>query len=253
MSSYIDFALYYDALTEDVDYKARTEYLCSLFKKFDRMPTLLLDMACGTGNFSCEFAKKGMQVIGVDVSSDMLSVAQQKNTENIMYLCQSAEELELYGTVDGAVCLLDSVNHIIDEDALQTAFQKIALFLEKDRLFIFDVNTEYKHKEILGNNNFIIEKDDVFCAWQNFYDESEKITDIVIDIFAESNGTYNRYCEEFSERFYNDATLKSMLEKAGFCLEAVYDEMTTESPKADSQRVYYVARKVQLWENLLDV
>ena len=244
MSSYIDFALYYDALTEDVDYKARTEYLCSLFKKFDRLPTLLLDMACGTGNFSCEFAKKGMQVIGVDVSSDMLSVAQQKNTENIMYLCQDAAELELYGTVDGAVCLLDSVNHIIEKDVLQTAFQKISLFLEKDRLFIFDVNTEYKHKEILGNNNFIIEKDDVFCAWQNYYDEDEKITDIVIDIFAENGGVYDRYCEEFSERFYDTATLKTMLEKSGFKLEAVYDEMTTEKPKEESQRIYFVARKV---------
>ena len=244
MSVYKDFAFYYDALTLDVNYKERTEYLCALFERYDRMPTLLLDLACGTGNFSVELAAKGVQVIGVEPSSDMLSVAMQKNTENIMYLCQSAEDLELYGTVDGAVCCLDSINHITDADTLNKAFERVALFLEKDRLFIFDVNTEYKHREILGNNTFVTEQENIFCVWQNFYDESEKITDINIDIFEEENGSYNRICEDFSERCYSRGELEAMLNSAGLKIEAVFDEMTFDAPKSDSERIVYVVRRV---------
>ncbi len=243
MSCYVDFAYFYDRLTNDVDYAARTEYLCELFKKFDRMPTLLLDVACGTGNFSREFAKQ-TQVIGVDISSDMLSVAQNKGTGNIMYLCQPAQELELYGTVDGAVCCLDSINHITNEDDLQTALNRIALFLEKDRLFIFDVNTEYKHSVILGNNTFVRETEDTFCVWQNYYDEQNETTDINIDIFAEKNGKYERFCEDFSEKFYSHELLNTMLKKASLKIEAVYEENTFSPPTDKSQRTVYVTRKI---------
>ena len=117
MSSYNVFSLFYDSFTKDVKYRERTDYILRLFEKFDRKPTLMLDLACGTGNFSTEFARRGIEVIGVDISEDMLAVANEKNLEleqPVLYLCQPAEELELYGTVDGAVCLLDSLNHITD-------------------------------------------------------------------------------------------------------------------------------------------
>ena len=135
---YNDFAYSYDILMNDVDYKKRTEYLCSLFNAFDRMPTLMLDLACGTGEFSNHFAKQGVSVIGVDVSYDMLSVAREKTAEagnDILYLCQDAAELDLYGTIDGAICCLDSLNHITDYDRFCKAIGRVSLFLEKDRLF----------------------------------------------------------------------------------------------------------------------
>ena len=143
MSNYNVFSLFYDSFTTDVKYADRTEYILSLFDKFDRRPALMLDLACGTGNFSVEFAKKGIEVIGVDISEDMLFVAQEKNAElenPVMYICQPAQELELYGTVDGAVCLLDSLNHIINYDDFKKAIARTALFLEPERLFIFDLN-----------------------------------------------------------------------------------------------------------------
>ena len=114
---YNDFAYSYDTLMQDVDYQKRTDYICSLFESFDRMPTLMLDLACGTGEFSNHFAKKGVSVIGVDVSFDMLSVFfffKQKTAYEILYLCQDATQLDLYGTIDGAICCLDSLNHITD-------------------------------------------------------------------------------------------------------------------------------------------
>jgi len=157
---YTEFSKVYDSLMGDVDYPARTEYLCGLFKKFDKMPTLLLDLACGTGGFSNEMAERGVQVIGVDISEEMLLAARENSAQRqleVLYLCQAADELDLYGTVDGAICCMDSLNHIIYFDEFKRAIAKVSLFLEKDRLFIFDVNTPYKHREILGNNTFVIE------------------------------------------------------------------------------------------------
>ncbi len=245
---YNEFAYFYDSLTDDVDYKARTEYLCSLFCRFDRMPTLLLDLACGTGGFSNEFAKKGVSVIGVDISPDMLSVAREKSAQlgnDILYLCQDSAELDLYGTVDGAVCCLDSLNHITDYEQFCKTVERVSLFLENDRLFIFDVNTLYKHEQILGNNNFVIENDDVYCVWQNEFEPQSNTVNITLDFFTEENGVYHRTEEEFSERAYTHAEIEKALQAAGLKVEAVFEEMTENSPTATTARAVYVTRKVK--------
>lgn len=245
--SYDLFSEFYDNLTSDVNYKQRTDYLISIFKKFDKLPSLLLDVGCGTGNFSIEFAKRGVDVIGVDPSFSMLSVAKRKAlAENlsILFLNQSGEELDLYGTVDGAICCLDTVNHITDKRNLQKLLNKVSLFLEPQKLFVFDINTEYKHKDILGNNSFVFENDKTYCVWQNFYDSKSKITDIFLDFFvADNNDNYVRSSESFSERVYNNDEITSMLKKAGFSVLKVFDENTFNKPKANSQRVIYVTRK----------
>ena len=248
MSAYGDFSLVYDSLTEDVDYKGRTEYLYGLFKSFGAEPQLLLDLACGTGSFSLEFANLGVDVIGVDPSEDMLSVAREKAEsagKDILFLCQSAQELELYGTVDGAVCCLDSVNHITDADELLKAFSKVSLFLEPDKLFIFDVNTEYKHQTVLGDNTFVFETDNVFSVWQNEYEEESKSTSVMLDFFVKDNSGYQRFSEDFCERAYSREILEKMLSMAGFELLAVYDDMQKTAPTAESERNIYVARKVK--------
>ena len=147
--SYKSFAGFYDSFTSDVGYKERAEYMLALFAKFDRKPTLLLDVGCGTGNFSYQFAEKGIEVIGADPSAEMLSIASSRQNEvekPPIFLCQSAENLDLYGTVDGAVACLDTLNHITDFAELKRSIAKISLFLESGRLFVFDVNTLYKHK-----------------------------------------------------------------------------------------------------------
>lgn len=243
---YNEFAYSYDALMTDVDYEKRTDYICSLFEIFDRMPSLMLDLACGTGEFSNRFADKGVSVIGVDISYDMLSVAREKSAEkgnNILYLCQDASELDLYGTVDGAICCLDSLNHITDYDNFCKAISKVSLFLEKDRLFIFDLNTEYKHREVLGNNTFIIDTDDVYCVWQNDYD-GEDTVEINLDFFTSDGEAYYRTSESFCERAYSDKQIKDALQKAGLKIEAVYEELTQNTPSDTTQRVVYVTRKV---------
>lgn len=246
--AYNDFAFVYDSLMGDVDYSARTDYLLKLFKKYGDTPTLLLDVACGTGGFSKEFAKRGIEVIGADMSEEMLSVARETAMEeglDILYLCQKAEELDLYGTVDGAVCCMDSINHITCKIALLKAFKKVSLFLEPQRLFIFDVNTLYKHEKVLGDNTFVLDENGVYCVWQNEYDKKRQETHITLDFFTENEGSYLRSGEDFYERAYTEADLTALLEKSGFKVEAVLGDQTLKPPCEKAERIIFVCRKVK--------
>ncbi len=248
MGSYNKFAFVYDCLMNDVDYKKRTSYLLNLFKKHGKAPTLLLDLACGTGNFSNEMASKGIEVIGVDMSEEMLSVARENSADkglDVLYLCQKAEELDLYGTVDGVICCLDSVNHITNIKNLEKAFKKVSLFLEEGCLFIFDVNSVYKHREILANNTFVIEQEDVYCVWQNEFNEKKLTTDISLDFFVktEEEDIYERFSEDFSERAYTDEELCDLLGKCGFSVEAIYGDLTEDAPSNTVDRKIFVAKK----------
>jgi len=246
MDSYSQFALVYDQLMQDVNYRERTSYLFKLFKKFGKAPTLLLDLACGTGGFSNEFALRGIEVIGVDMSEEMLLAARENSADlatDVLFLCQKAEELDLYGTVDGVICCMDSINHITDIKKLKKAVEKVSLFLEDDCLFIFDVNTVYKHQHVLADNTFVIEEDDVYCVWQNEYNAKNLTTDITLDFFVENGEGYTRYSEEFSERAYTQEELEEILSECDFEIEAIYGDMTTDSPDENCERAIYVARK----------
>ncbi len=245
---YDNFAFVYDKLMGDADYDKRTEYILSLFDELDKKPALMLDLCCGTGEFSVRFAKQGIEVIGADISEEMLSVAREKaysNNEDILFLCQNASELDLYGTVDGAVSLMDSLNHITDYDEFCRAIERVSLFLEKDRLFIFDVNTSYKAKEILGNNTFVSEDENIFLAWQNEYDEDERINNIYLDFFVENqDGLYERASENITERAYSDREIEDALKRAGLKIIKIADDMKKTPPTDKSQRVFYITKKL---------
>ena len=245
--SYSSFAAFYDSLQSDVMYSERTDYIAELFKKYDRLPTQLLDVACGTGGFSLQFAKRGISVIGADPSPEMLSFARMKADKDgldLFLICQSANETELPEKVDGAICCLDSINHITDKRELASSFKKISRAVLSGGLFIFDVNTVYKHREILSGNTFIIENDDVYCVWQNSDCKKNGTVDICLDFFGKKDdGSYIRSTEEFSERAYTDDELKSMLSDAGFEVEAVLGDMSFKAPQRCEERVIYVAKK----------
>lgn len=244
MSGYGDFAYFYDSLMDDADYDARAEYLLSLFEKYDKAPTLLLDLACGTGNIGGRFLQKGIDVIGADCSEDMLSVAREKYPEMLL-LCQDAAELELYGTVDGAVCCLDSLNHITDYEKFSKAIARTALFLEPGRLFIFDLNTPYKHSQVLGDNTIIKEYEDLFCVWQN--STADNITSIELDIFALSeDGAWDRCHESITERAYTEAEVQKAVDEAGLETVAMLEDMSFDSPTEKGQRIIYVTKRKEV-------
>lgn len=245
--SYSSFAAFYDSLQSDVMYEQRADYIAKLFKKYDRLPTQLLDVACGTGGFSLQFAKMGMSVTAADPSPEMLSVAQKKASAtdlDIMLVCQSARDTKLPYAVDGAVCCLDSINHIIDKRELKASFRAVAAAVKDGGLFIFDVNTPFKHRNILSGNTFVIENDDVYCVWQNSDCEKNGIVGICLDFFGkDADGKYIRTTEEFAERAYTDEEIRGMLEPAGLEVVAVLGDMSFKAPKACDERVIYVTKK----------
>lgn len=248
MGNYNNFSCFYDIFTRDVDYKARSEYLLKIFQKWDKKPTLMLDFACGTGNFSVQFAKRGIEVIGVDSSEGMLAVAMDKNRSlknKVLYLNQSGSELDLYGTVDGAVCCLDSLNHITNAGELQNTISKISLFLEPGRLFVFDINTPYKHKEVLAGSSYRMRKRGVECIWNNTLLEDGLTVEIELS-FTYKTGLFKRETatEIIREKAYTTKEINCMLQNAGLKLEAVYGENTYLPPKENSERNIYIARKV---------
>ena len=248
MSGYDRFASVYDQLTGNVGYAQRADYLFMLLKNEGVTAGTLLDLACGTGSLSVELCKKGFEVIGVDGSFEMLSVAREKCApygDKILLLCQDMTELDLFGTIDCAVCSLDSLNHLTEEADVYEAIRLVSLFMNQGGIFVFDVNTVHKHENVLGDNTFIYEEDDVFCVWQNTYYEEDDSVEIYLDIFTQNeDGTYCRSQEAFTERAYSDEMLTDMLEAAGFCVQGRFAELTTESPAEDAERVYYVCKKV---------
>lgn len=245
--SYNSFASVYDELTVNVDYKERATYIMKILDCYGIKDGLLLDLACGTGSLSLEFAKNGFDVIGTDASFDMLNEAQNKAYEsgqNILFLCQKMQETDLYGTVRAVVCSLDSLNHLNDVSEVRETFLKLKNFVDDGGIMIFDVNTLYKHREILGNNTFVYDEKRVYCVWQNSLAGDGITVGINLDFFVkESDDNYTRFSENFKEKFYSDEEITEAAQNAGFKVLKKYAEGTFEEPKDDTQRIYYVFRR----------
>lgn len=248
MLSYSYFADYYDNLTNNVDYKQYAEYILKLAEKYNHSMGITLDLACGTGSLTVMLKKMGVDIYGIDASPEMLSVAQEKALDSeisgMLFLCQKMQNLDLYGTIDTCICTLDSINHITNINDVQKAFSKVSFFMNPNALFIFDVNTLYKHKQVLADNTFVYDTEQVFCVWQNTLLEDQRSVEISLDFFENLDGMYRRYSENFTERAYTHKEICKMLETAGFKLLDVFGEMTFEEPKPDSQRNIYIAKKI---------
>lgn len=246
-AGYMDFAAVYDALTENVPYDEIAEYYNNIISELRQKPAqgaLLLDMGCGTGNLTVRMAKLGYDVIGADASEDMLSAAFQKNPD-IRWICQSMTETELYGTADIALSTLDSINHLSSPEDMQRCFERLSQNLECGGLFLFDVNTIYKHREILADNTFVYDLDGVYCAWNCTYCPEDNGVDIELDIFTENpDGSYERSGDEFREIAVSEEHMREMLERAGFRVERVYEYLTMNKPSEKSEKLLFAARRV---------
>lgn len=222
MDAYSFFAFYYDDLTANVDYQGKAELILSLLKARNHEPGLTLDLACGTGSLMFELMALGVEVIGVDASMTMLTEAKDKaydlGLEDVLFICQEMQNLDLYGGVDTVVSILDSVNHLNNKEELLQTFKGVYTFLNPNGIFLFDMNTPYKHKEVLENNCFVYETDNVYCSWQNsFIGGEDNRVDISLDFFEkQENDVYGRYSEAFSEITFEDSEINQMLASVGF-------------------------------------
>lgn len=241
---YNRFAYLYDSLINDVDYKKWVDYYYKIFHRYSLNPKLGLDLGCGTGNMTTEFSRRGIEMTGVDISEDMLMVAREKSEGmDILYLNQDMTDFELYGTVDFIVSSLDCVNYITDKRELLKVFKLVNNYLDPGGLFIFDINTRYKLENVIGENTFVLENEDVFCTWQNEYDKKRKICDFYLTFFCRNGNEYTRFDEQHSERAYELEDIKKLIENSGMRLLKVYDDLSFNKPGKNSERVFFVAQE----------
>ena len=246
MSSYNFLAGCYDRLTYDVDYSAWADYIEKHFAKAPLPGRTVLDLACGTGSLTRELALRGYEMIGADQSPEMLAEAAEKNRGATpiepIFLCQSMEKLDLYGTIDACVCCLDSVNYVTDPKKLARAFQRVHLFLMPGGLFLFDINTPEKLAGLDGQV-FLDETEDAYCVWRAEF--SRRICTYFMDIFRldPSTGQWDRGEELHRERAYTVEELTTLLEVAGFVDVQTWGERKLRPPKPGEQRIFFTARK----------
>lgn len=247
MSSYSEFAYLYDDLMKaDIDYDVWVDYIENLFGVYDKNPQLVCDLACGTGNFTIPLAKRGYEMIGVDGSYDMLNVARgkmQNESLNILFLNQSLSGLDLYGTVDAFLCMIDGFNYILSPTTLMRIFKRIkTCFLEPDGLLIFDLSSRHKLKNIIGANTFVHNSEDIFYTWQNTYYDEKNISDMFLTFFKKGEKGYERFEERHLQKAYTTGEIVKMLYMSGFKKVDVYGELSFDIPKSDAERIVFAAR-----------
>lgn len=239
---YEDFAQAYDALTFNVPYDEIAEYYNEILCRLTNGKRLL-DMGCGTGNLSVRFAARGFDVIGQDASSEMLAIAAAKSAK-IRWICQDMAQTEIGEPVDAVISTLDSINHLQSADEIEKCFRAAARALKKDGVFAFDVNTVYKHREILGSNTFVYDVDGVYCVWQNEFNPLDNSVGIELDLFfEEEDGAYTRGYENFREVALSESEICCRLEKAGLQIVEIYEYLTHSIPNELSEKLMIIARK----------
>ena len=171
MEAYTSFASVYDTFMDNIPYEEWGEYLKGLLKEYKIEDGLVLDLGCGTGTMTEILASEGYDMIGIDNSEDMLEIAQEKKEKSgydILYLLQDMREFELYGTVKAVVSICDSLNYVTEEEELLEVFRLVNNYLDPKGIFIFDFNTEYKYREILGDCTIAENREECSFIWDNY-------------------------------------------------------------------------------------
>lgn len=247
MAVYENFATVYDTFMDNVPYEEWVDYIVRLLEYYNCNPKLVLDLGCGTGNITQLMANKGYDMIGVDNSLEMLLIAKEKakkEDKDILYLEQDMREFELYGTVGAVISVCDSINYLLEEEDILQTFKLVNNYLDPKGLFIFDMNTSYKYREILGDNTFAENKDHCSYIWENYYYDDEMINEYKLTLFLEDeDDKYLKFEEEHFQKAYDISVIEKLLKEAGLELLDVYDAFTMEKPKEDSERIYFVARE----------
>ena len=241
MNAYTTFAQVYDLFMDNVPYEEWSNYIVSVLKEYGIHSGVICDLGCGTGKMTRLLAKAGYDMIGVDLSEDMLAIASEQNEEGILYLCQDMCELELYGTAKAMVSVCDSINYLLEED-LEQVFRLVNNYLDPGGLFLFDFNTEYKYRELLGDTTIAENREECSFIWENYYDKEEQINEYDLTLFIrEEEQLYRKFEETHYQRGYSLEQMHTLVEEAGMEFLAAYDAETKKSPTADSERIYIIA------------
>ncbi len=260
LEAYTGFAAVYDTFMDNVPYREWGGYIHSMLCEKGVKDGLVLDLGCGTGTMTEILAGYGYDMIGADNSEDMLELAMEKRIQSghdILYLLQDMREFELYGTVRAVVSVCDSLNYITDPEDLENVFRLVNNYLDPGGIFLFDFNTEYKYREVMGDCTIAEDRGVCSFIWDNYYYEEERINEYDLTLFVRETGQpdpdtdepdkegqlYRRYTETHYQRAYTLEEMQRLLEKAGLVFEAAYDMDTKEVPGDTSERICVIARE----------
>ena len=290
--AYSGFAQVYDLFMDNVPYEKWCTFLMEKFEKYGYSPNMILDLnqydlnalgvdlsdkdyeknineehnsvldlGCGTGTLTRMLAKKGFDMIGVDISEQMLDIAREKEFEldednGIIYLCQDMCELELFGTIGAVVSICDCVNYILEKEKVVEAFKKVNNYLFPGGLFIFDFNTVHKYKDVIGDTTIAENRNDASFIWNNYYHENERINEYELSIFVreeyeedeedefEDEGVpYTRYTETHYQKGYTLEEIKECIKEAGLMLLETIDGDNFKEANENSERIFVIAKE----------
>lgn len=244
MDAYTGFASVYDRFMEDVPYGEWKNYLVEILQQEGVFDGLVCELGCGTGKMTRLLAADGYDMIGIDASHEMLSRAMEQESEGILYLAQDMREFELYGTVRAVISICDTMNYLLEDADILQVFRLVNNYLDPGGIFIFDLNTEYRFLERMGNQTFSEHRDEGSLIWDNYYDEEEKINEYDLTLFIlEEHGLYRKYEETHYERSYGLADIIRLLQEAGMKFINACDGTDHGPVRADSERIYVLARE----------
>lgn len=245
------FAQVYDILMDHISYGDWADYITEILEKHGIKDGLVLELGCGTGNMTRRMADKGYDMIGLDTSEEMLSIARELSTgreDGILYLCQDMREFELYGTVAAVICVCDSMNYMLTEEDLLKVFRLVSNYLDPGGLLIFDMDTPYAYEAVMGDTTFATSREEGCFIWENTFYPEETVNEVNLTLFVpeeteEGRVLYEKLEETHIRKAYPIETLRRLLEEAGMEWVAAYDELSEKKPGKDSERIYILAKE----------
>ncbi len=244
-NAYESFARVYDTFMDNVPYEKWAADFMQIMKQHGIEDGIVLDLGCGTGSLSVLLQKQGYDMIGVDYSMDMLEIAREKSEGmDILYLAQDMREFELYGTVRAVLCVCDSINYILEPAEVEEVFSLVDNYLDPDGLFIFDFNTDYKYREVIGERVIAEDRDEMSFIWDNYYDDESHINEYALSIFVqEEEDLYRKYQEFHYQRGYTLEEMKGFLETAGLLFLSAEDGDEGGPVRDNSGRIRIIAKE----------
>lgn len=262
MEVYTDFAGVYDTFMDDTPYQEWADFLAQLIEKYgiskpvrdreqgilDSERNLVLDLGCGTGTLTELLYQKGYDMIGVDLSQEMLNIAlekKEKSGSEILYLCQDMRELDLFSTVGTVISVCDSVNYLLENDEVEETFGLVNNYLYPGGIFLFDFNTVYKYEQVIGDTTIAENRDDCSFIWENYYHEEDRVNEYDLTIFVKEKKEelFRRFTETHFQRGYTLEEMKGFVERAGMEFVLALDADTHKAPIETSERIYVIARE----------
>lgn len=246
MEAYTSFAQVYDLFMDNIPYEEWASYVKGLLAEQGVEQGLVLDLGCGTGSLTELLAEAGYDMIGVDCSEDMLEMALEKRERSgrdILYLLQDMREFELYGTVRAVVSICDSMNYLLEYEDLVQVMKLANNYLDPGGVFIFDLNTEYKYRELMGDSTFAEAREESSFIWENFYDQEERVNEYALTLFIKEGELYRRFEETHYQKCYSLEEIRQAAQEAGMEFVAAYDAFTHDAPKDESERIYVVLKE----------